>query len=188
MSTSAEHNGDDEISAMILSPDPHQPSTKNESHSTPQINCLVLDMQYVKSFTGILKVIEIVLDIVAAICVGMVDVCGTSCLAEEFFQFVCSFTLLLTTALYFIHVFSLLQKIVFIKWPLVDCIFSVIFTLLYIIGSSLMAARAVTVSGKVASAFGFLAFIVYAMSLKHAYTVCKFGCKKQQSQPSPQKV
>lgn len=125
---------------------------------------------------------EIVFDIVVAICVGSVGLCNSSnCAAVQFLQFICISALIVTTIIFVIYAFTLQQKLYFIHWPLTDLINCILFSVLYLIGSPLMAAKALTDSGKAASAFGFITLILYALSTWRAYLVFIVDRKKRLS-------
>lgn len=131
-------------------------------------------------FSGILKIIEIVLGIIISITLGVVGACSTSCGSIAFMRTVAISTLISTILLYIVFASTLQGKIPCINWPLTDLINAVIDAVLYLISSILVAAYTEYSSSTAAAVFGFFITIAYCGSSWFAYR--KFIIERHKSQ------
>ena len=120
--------------------------------------------------TGLLKVVEIIFSIAAAVSTGCVVNCQP-CTPVTFMQFVSISAIIMTFLLYVVYALSLHQRADIINWPLTDLIDAMLSCILYLISSSVLAANAITAAEKSAIAFGYLCAILYGASVWFSYKV-----------------
>ena len=129
---------------------------------------------------GLLKVIEVVLSIAAAISASCVYKCNP-CGPVSFMQFVSISAIIMTCVLYVVFAFNLQQKTDIINWPLTDLINAVVYFVLYVIASSVLAASGKIAAEKSAVAFGFFCVLLFAASSWFAYKVFIIDYRKRHS-------
>ena len=130
-------------------------------------------------FLGILKLVEFLFSIAAAVSAGS-SACE-SCAPVTFMQFVSITALLVTALLYIIFAFNLHSKADIVNWPTTDMILCILFFVLYLVASCLLAASSSNAADKSGTAFGFLCCILYAVSTWFAYQVFILDYRKRHS-------
>lgn len=120
------------------------------------------DPSYSKTLPGILKIVNMVLDIFGFICI-MVSPYYTS--RGRFFSFVSMTGFWLTASLLFNYLFHLVERTSFIPWLLIEFAFNTLWTIFYVVASACVAdysARFTDMDAYAAAAFfGFGAMAVY---------------------------
>lgn len=137
-----------------------QTTTQQTTTTSSQVG---LQIDYVKSIPGILKIVEIVVSIVTFICASIR--LGWVPLGGGWVQFV-SMTAFISTFVFFIfHFLNIISKIpANIPWNLIEFIYYCIFTGLYLIAAIVAAARGNLDPSIGATAFfGFVATVVYGI-------------------------
>nr|XP_032834925.1 CKLF-like MARVEL transmembrane domain-containing protein 4 isoform X1 [Petromyzon marinus]XP_032834926.1 CKLF-like MARVEL transmembrane domain-containing protein 4 isoform X2 [Petromyzon marinus]XP_032834927.1 CKLF-like MARVEL transmembrane domain-containing protein 4 isoform X1 [Petromyzon marinus] len=111
---------------------------------------------------GILKLLQMLLSLVAFICVEAVGACSR-CSAVYFFEFVSCTAFLGGLTLITVLATSLQQRISLINWVLMDHIFTLLCTVFLFIASVVLAALNDGLGPDIAAVvFGFLAFFAWA--------------------------
>lgn len=171
--------------SMISGNSPYQPTTEPVPNRTTLCGGMIVDVFYVKSLPGLLKLVEVILSIIVLICLAFVSMCRDgSCSAVSFFRAVAVSALIVTLLLFLIFGLALKEKIHFINWVTTDLVNAVIFTVLYLISSSVMAAKTVQSADKAAIAFGFFATVAYGVSSWMAYRAFVIDRHKKRSNVS----
>ncbi|XP_076806234.1 CKLF-like MARVEL transmembrane domain-containing protein 4 [Clavelina lepadiformis] len=185
MSRDTHEQHDDDFTAvdasMISSTSPYQPTTEPVPHRHSVVAGIVVDMKFVKSLAGLLKIVEWIFSVVVAICVGLVGKCPNTCAPVNFMQFVAISAIIFTTILIIVYALALQPKIPFIYWPLTDLINCIAFFVLYLIASSILAANTFSDSDKAAIAFGFFCTTSFAVSTWLAYKAFSIDRRKRNS-------
>lgn len=139
-----------------------------------------ISLIFVYIFLGLLKVIEILFSIAAAISAGCVYLCDP-CGPVTFLQLVSVLAVVMTFVMYVVFALNLLSKSDIINWPLTDLINCIAFFILYIISSSVLAASSSQAAERSAVAFGFMCAILFAASAWFAYKVFIITYRKHNS-------
>ncbi|XP_049727156.1 CKLF-like MARVEL transmembrane domain-containing protein 7 isoform X1 [Elephas maximus indicus] len=135
----------------------------------------LLDPDYPRTHTGLLKVAQMVTLLIAFICVR--SSLWTDYGAYSYFEVVTICDLIMILAFYLVHLFRLYRMLTCINWPLSELLHYLIGTLLLLIASIVAASKSYGVSGLVAGAiFGFMATSLCLMSIWLSY---KISCVTQ---------
>ncbi|KAK6491759.1 CKLF-like MARVEL transmembrane domain-containing protein 7 [Huso huso] len=130
----------------------------------------IIDMGYVRSFQAMLKIAQIVVLLIAFLCVHCAA--WTDYSAYRYFEVVTVWFLITFLIFYIMYVFRLQKKIPCINWPLTEFLHYAIGTLLIFIASIVAAVNSRGYAGLVAgSVFGFFATVLLAMSIWMSYKI-----------------
>ena len=117
--------------------------------------------------SGVLKVLQMILNIITAICIACVRYCGgNNCSSVSFMQFTCISSLIFSITLFILFALTFHLKIEIINWPLTDLVHSTSYGCLHLIGSIWLAATTTSESPAQSAAafFGFCSLFVYVAS------------------------
>ncbi|KAL3860812.1 hypothetical protein ACJMK2_010878 [Sinanodonta woodiana] len=121
---------------------------------------LGLDRLYIRSVKAVLKIIEVVLDIIAFICAVWVYWVN---LGGGWVQFVTMSAFITTLIFFFFHLFRIIYKLPG-PWGLIELIYYVLYSVMLLIAGIVAAANAIYHSSIGATAFfTFAAFVVYCV-------------------------
>ncbi|CAL1603734.1 unnamed protein product [Knipowitschia caucasica] len=142
---------------------PYQPTTE-PVHSRNMFWGLRFNMEYLKSYFGILKVVEVVLSLISFICIETIMQCSP-CGAIYFFEFVSCIACVVTSILLFIFCLSLHTKVPQINWNLTDLANTAISTVFFFLCSLVLAFVNHSTGAEIAATFfGFLVTVVYGVN------------------------
>ncbi|KAG8001609.1 CKLF-like MARVEL transmembrane domain-containing protein 4 [Nibea albiflora] len=95
---------------------PYQPTTE-PVHARNVLGGIRCDMEYLKSYFGILKVVEVVLSLIGFICIETIMMCSP-CGGVYFFEFVSCSASVVTGVLLLIFSLNLHTKVPHVNWSL----------------------------------------------------------------------
>ncbi|MBN3299429.1 CKLF4 protein, partial [Amia calva] len=142
---------------------PYQPTTEpvHAGHGLGGIRC---DTGYLKSNCGLLKIAEVVLALIAFICIETIMLCSP-CGGVYFFEFVSCSAFVVTGVLLLIFSLNLHTKVPHINWMLTDLVNTGVSTFFFILASIVLAALNHKGESEIAAVvFGFLVSTVYAFN------------------------
>ncbi|XP_022091925.1 plasmolipin-like isoform X2 [Acanthaster planci] len=150
-------------------PDSHYTSTTTATTTTTTVQSppLKVDIGYVKSIPGILRIVQILLNLMALI---MIAVCV---FWNGYPIFVCVTAMVFTIFLFILFLIHLDKRITVINWPATDLINNIIWSIQHFISACILAARAANrwywynyYHGCAAftAVLGFALFILYGVS------------------------
>jgi hypothetical protein len=138
-------------------PGQHTTTTTMTSNTTIQTNTR-FDPSYIRTWHGILKCAQIVLNLLGFICI---EVSGFSFHSRgSYFIFVSMTGFWFTALLLLFYLFHLIEKFYKIPWLKIELVFCALWTLMYLIAACLAATFGVE-AYSVAAFFGFCAMVVY---------------------------
>ncbi|XP_078494975.1 CKLF-like MARVEL transmembrane domain-containing protein 4 [Ciona intestinalis] len=168
MMEAEKYSHEDDLTAadtsMISSTSPYQPTTEPVSNRKVVFGGFILHMEYAKSITGILKVVQLIFSIIVASCVGSAPYCYEACGGVHYLNFVSISCIVFTLILLVVFAFGLQEKLSFINWPLTDLINCVFYSVMFLISSFVMALNAPLPVYQAAAVFGFLTTILFIVS------------------------
>ncbi|XP_074645398.1 plasmolipin-like [Tubulanus polymorphus] len=130
----------------------------NTTTTTKSSTNIGFHKEYLKTIPGILKIVEIVLDLIIIICVSIVYM-----RASGWFGFLYGSAIVLTIILFASFLFGLIYKMPG-PWPLFVFVFYLVYTILFLITSIVLAVYGwVDASIAAACFFSFAATAVYAV-------------------------
>ncbi|XP_078091633.1 CKLF-like MARVEL transmembrane domain-containing protein 6 [Mustelus asterias] len=139
-----------------------------------------LQLGYLKTLRGKLKLLQVILSFVAFILEEVVNSC-MNCHALYFFEFVSCSAFLLTTFLLIILITSLKMKLDRINWGTVDFTYTAVISSFFLIASIIFATQNDGSSLERASVtFGFLATIAFIVDVAVHCREEGLPCKKKQ--------
>lgn len=142
---------------------PYQPTTE-PVHSRNMFWGLRFDVEYLKSYFGILKVVEVVLSLIGFICIETISMCSP-CEGVYFFEFVSCTALVVTLALLLIFCLSLHTKVPQINWNLTDLVNTAASTFFFFLCSLVLAFINHKTGAEISAVIiGFLVTSVYAVN------------------------
>lgn len=142
---------------------PYQPTTE-PVHSRNMFWGLRFDTEYLKSYFGILKVVEVVLSLISFICIETIMRCSP-CGGIYFFEFVSCTACVVTGVLLLIFCLSLHTKVPQISWSLTDLVNTAASTVFFFLCSLVLACINHNTGAEIAAViFGFLVTAVYAVN------------------------
>ncbi|XP_048367704.1 CKLF-like MARVEL transmembrane domain-containing protein 7 isoform X2 [Sphaerodactylus townsendi] len=145
-------------------------SSGGASISSPPPDPGCLDRAYARSCTAMLKVVQMVLLLIAFICIT--SSVWTDYTAYSYFEIVtmCDFVMILV--FYIVYLFRVYRMLTCINWPLAEFLHYLIGTSLLLIASFVAATKSYNTGGLVAGAtFGFLATFLCFLSIWLSYKV-----------------
>ncbi|KAG5839479.1 CKLF-like MARVEL transmembrane domain-containing protein 4 [Anguilla rostrata] len=161
---------------------PYQPTTE-PVHSRNVFGGIRCDTAYLKSNLGILKIIEVVLSLIAFICIETVMVC-LPCGGVYFFEFVSCSALLITSILLLIFSLSIHTKVPHINWSLTDLVSTATSSFFFLLASIVLAALNRKSGGEITAVIvGFLVMAVYAFN---TYLAVRSWCTRDGSSSTTQ--
>uniref|UniRef100_UPI00398E8924 CKLF-like MARVEL transmembrane domain-containing protein 4 n=1 Tax=Pristiophorus japonicus TaxID=55135 RepID=UPI00398E8924 len=169
-------------SMMSGASSPYQPTTEpvTATHRLA-VRC---DTDYLRSVFGILKLLEVVLALIAFICIETVKEC-LPCGGLYFFEFVSCTAFVVTGLLLLMFSLNLHTKVPQINWNLTDLINTVISAVVFFIAAIVLAAMNHKRKGEIAAVvFGFLAAGVYSVNSYLAFKIWRLSARRQMAQTS----
>lgn len=137
-------------------PSSHTTTTTTTSTRVTIAPCQ-FDPSYVRTVPGILKIVQMVADILGFICV----VSSRDSYHSGWYDFVAMTGFLLTGTLLLFYFFHLIERLHMLPWLLIEFIYCTLWTLFFFISAVLVATRPYT-GGYIAGAvFGFVATVAY---------------------------
>ncbi|XP_069755637.1 CKLF-like MARVEL transmembrane domain-containing protein 4 isoform X1 [Narcine bancroftii] len=164
-------------SMMSGASSPYQPTTEPvlPAHRL-HVRC---DTEYLRSTLGLLKVLEVLLALIAFICIETVKEC-LPCGGLYFFEFVSCTAFVVTGVLLLLFSLNLHTKVPQINWNLTDLINTIISALLFLIASIVLAAMNHKSKGEIAAVvFGFLATGAYMVNSYVAVKIWRLTDRRQ---------
>ncbi|RZC34410.1 CKLF-like MARVEL transmembrane domain-containing protein 8, partial [Asbolus verrucosus] len=138
-------------------PGQHSTTTTVTSNTTVQTDTR-FDPSYIKTLPGILKIAQVVLNLLGFICI---EVSGFSFHSRgSYFIFVSMTGFWFTGFLLLFYLFHIVEKFYKIPWLKIELVFCGLWAVLYLIASCLAATLGVE-GFSVAAFFGFCAMVVY---------------------------
>ncbi|KAJ8400449.1 hypothetical protein AAFF_G00395730 [Aldrovandia affinis] len=142
---------------------PYQPTTE-PVHSRNVLGGIRCDTEYLKSNFGILKIIEVVLSLIAFICIETVMMC-LPCGGVYFFEFVSCSALVVTSILLLVFSLNVHIKVPHVNWSLTDLVNTAASTFFFLLASIVLAALNHKSGAEItAVVFGFLVTSVYGFN------------------------
>ncbi|MGH0119622.1 UNVERIFIED_CONTAM: hypothetical protein FKN15_058073 [Acipenser sinensis] len=142
---------------------PYQPTTEPviQRHGLAGMRW---DTDYLKSNFGILKIIQVVLALIAFICIETIMECSP-CGGLYFFEFVSCSAFVITGVLLLVFSLNLHTKVPQINWSLTDQVNTGVSTTFFFLASIMLAALNHRTGAEIAAVvFGFLVTTVYAFN------------------------
>ncbi|XP_067905165.1 CKLF-like MARVEL transmembrane domain-containing protein 4 [Heterodontus francisci] len=169
-------------SMMSGASSPYQATTEPVTATTRLgIRC---DSDYLRSSFGILKILEVVLALIAFICIETVKEC-LPCGALYFFEFVSCTAFVVTGVLLLMFSLNLHTKVPQINWNLTDLINTVVSAVVFFIASIVLAGMNHNRKGEIAAVvFGFLAAAVYMVNSYLAVKIWRLNARRQTGGPA----
>ncbi|XP_060104814.1 CKLF-like MARVEL transmembrane domain-containing protein 7 isoform X1 [Heteronotia binoei] len=129
-----------------------------------------LDRAYVSSCTAMLKVVQMLLLLIAFICIR--NSVWTDYSAYSYFEIVTMCDFIMILVFYIVYLFRVYRLLTCINWPLAEFLHYLIGTILLLIACFVAAAKSYNSGGLVAGAtFGFLATFLCILSIWLSYKV-----------------
>ncbi|KAM9410747.1 CKLF-like MARVEL transmembrane domain-containing protein 4 [Pholidichthys leucotaenia] len=157
---------------------PYQPTTEPVL-SRNLLGGVRFDPEYLKSYFGILKVVEVTLSLIGFICIETIMMCSP-CSGVYFFEFVSCSACVVTGVLLLIFSFNIHTKVPHINWSFTDLVNTAASTLFFFLSSLILVCINHNTGSEIAAViFGFLVTCVYGINTFLA--VCKWrrgrGCR-----------
>ncbi|NWJ05121.1 CKLF4 protein, partial [Crypturellus undulatus] len=162
---------------------PYQPTTEPVSQRRG-LRGLRCDLDYVRGALGSLKLAEVVLALIAFICIETIMECSP-CEGLYFFEFVSCSALVVTGVLLLMFSLNLHTRIPQINWNLTDLVNTGLSTFFFFIASVVLAALNHKTGAEIAAViFGFLAMAVYAVNTYLAIKTWRMNRQQSSRQTS----
>lgn len=127
-----------------------------------------LDLNYGRSFAGILKAVQAIVIFIAFLCITCSD--WTHYATFRYFEVVTIWFFIMVLVFYIIYLTRLHQKMTCINWPLTEFLHYVIATILILVASIIGASKAFGYAGLAAGVFfGFASTILYGVGAWQSY-------------------
>ncbi|XP_004744642.3 CKLF-like MARVEL transmembrane domain-containing protein 4 [Mustela nigripes] len=142
---------------------PYQPTTEpvSQRRGLAGLRC---DPDYLRGALGCLKVAQVILALIAFICIETIMECSP-CEGLYFFEFVSCSAFVVTGVLLILFSLNLHMRIPQINWNLTDLVNTGLSTFFFFIASTVLAALNHQTGAEIAAViFGFLATAVYAVN------------------------
>ncbi|NXH19291.1 CKLF4 protein, partial [Bucco capensis] len=159
---------------------PYQPTTEpvSQRHGLGGLRC---DLDYLRGTFGRIKLAEVVLALIAFICIETIMECSP-CEGLYFFEFVSCSALVVTGVLLLMFSLNLHTRIPQINWNLTDLVNTGLSTFFFFIASVVLAALNHKTGAEIAAViFGFLAMAVYAVNTYLAIKKWRMTSRQQNS-------
>ncbi|XP_008291048.1 CKLF-like MARVEL transmembrane domain-containing protein 4 [Stegastes partitus] len=142
---------------------PYQPTTE-PVHARNVLGGIRCDVEYLKSYFGILKVVEVVLSLIAFICIETIMMCSP-CGGVYFFEFVSCSAFVVTGVLLLIFTLNLHTKVPHINWSLTDLVNTAVSALFFFLSSIVLTCINHNTGAEIAAViFGFLVTGAYGVN------------------------
>ncbi|KAJ8415661.1 hypothetical protein AAFF_G00402180 [Aldrovandia affinis] len=146
-------------------------TTSTTTTSTSTSDGGILNLGYARSLQGLLKIAQVVVLLVAFLCVHCSSM-GKYYAAFRYFEVVTLWFLIAFLIFFLMHVFRLQSKIPFINWTMLEFLHYAVGTVLIGIASIVVAVKSAHISALIAgSVFGFIATFLLAVSIWMSYKV-----------------
>ncbi|KAL1123805.1 hypothetical protein AAG570_001576 [Ranatra chinensis] len=141
-------------------PDHHTTTTTVTSSNTTVQTNIRYDPAYFKTVPGLVKCIQVLLNILVFLCVCLTKYSNVGQLS--FMSLICGFGFWFTGSLLAFYLFHIIEKFYKVPWLKIELIYSALWTLMLLIGSTVCAAHMGygAIFG-VVSFFGYLNMIAY---------------------------
>ncbi|XP_061597867.1 CKLF-like MARVEL transmembrane domain-containing protein 4 [Cololabis saira] len=141
---------------------PYQPTT--EPVHPRLLGAVRCDTDYLRSYFGILKLVEVVLSLIGFICIETIMMCSP-CGGVYFFEFVSCSAFVVTGVLLLIFSLNLHLKVPQVNWNLTDLVNTAASTLFFFLSSLVLACINHNTGAEIAAViFGFLVTGVYGLN------------------------
>ncbi|KAK2920095.1 CKLF-like MARVEL transmembrane domain-containing protein 4 [Channa argus] len=142
---------------------PYQPTTE-PVHSRNVLGGIRCDLEYLKSYFGILKLVEVFLSLIGFICIETIMMCSP-CGGVYFFEFVSCSALVVTGVLLLIFSLNLHIKLPHVNWSLTDLVNTAASTCCFFLSSLVLACINHDTGAEIAAVIiGFLVTGVYGIN------------------------
>lgn len=142
---------------------PYQPTTE-PVHARNIWGGIRCDVEYLKSYFGILKAVEVVLSLIGFICIETIMMCSP-CGGVYFFEFVSCSAFVVTGVLLLIFSLNLHTKVPHVNWNLTDLVNTAASTFFFFLSSLVLAFINHNTAAEIAALiFGFLVTGVYGVN------------------------
>lgn len=142
---------------------PYQPTTE-PVHARNVLGGIRCDVEYLKSYFGILKVVEVVLSLISFICIETIMMCSP-CGGVYFFEFVSCSAFVVTGVLLLIFSLNLHTKVLHVNWNLTDLVNTAASTFFFFLSSLVLSCINHNTEAEIAAVvFGFLVTGVYGVN------------------------
>ncbi|KAM9765153.1 CKLF-like MARVEL transmembrane domain-containing protein 4 isoform 1-T2 [Menidia menidia] len=142
---------------------PYQPTTE-PVHARNVFGAMRCDLEYLRSYFGILKVVEVVLSVIGFICIETIMMCSP-CSGVYLFEFVSCTAFVVTGVLLLIFSLNLHTKVPHLNWSLTDLVNTSASTLFFFLSSLVLACINHKMAAEIAAViFGFLVTGVYGLN------------------------
>ncbi|XP_052475392.1 CKLF-like MARVEL transmembrane domain-containing protein 7 [Carassius gibelio] len=145
--------------------------TTTTTTTTSTSNGGFCNIGYARSFQGLLKIGQVVILLIAFLCVYCEDR-RIEYSAFNYFEVVTAWFLIIFSVFFLMHLFRLQSKITCINWILAEFLHYAVGGILVFIASIVVAVKSYEVSALIAgSVFGFIATFLIAISIWTSYKV-----------------
>ncbi|KAM8876927.1 CKLF-like MARVEL transmembrane domain-containing protein 4 [Synchiropus splendidus] len=142
---------------------PYQPTTEPVL-SRNVLGGIRCDMEYLKSYFGILKVVEVILAFISFICIETIMLCSP-CGGVYFFEFVSCTAFVVTGVLLLIFCLNLHTKVPHVNWNLTDLVNTCASTVFFALSTLVLACINHNTQAEIAAVvFGALVTFVYGLN------------------------
>ncbi|XP_058485066.1 CKLF-like MARVEL transmembrane domain-containing protein 4 [Solea solea] len=171
-------DGEASNTSMISGASSPYQTTTEPVHSRNVFGGIRCDMEYLKSHFGILKVVEVVLSLIAFICIETIMMCSP-CGGVYFFEFVSCSAFVVTGVLLLIFTLNLHTKVPHVNWSLTDLINTAASTFFFVLSSLVLACMNHNTGAEIAAViFGFLVTAVYGVNTFLAVRKWRLGSQR----------
>uniref|UniRef100_A0A1A8IUC2 CKLF-like MARVEL transmembrane domain containing 4 n=5 Tax=Nothobranchius TaxID=28779 RepID=A0A1A8IUC2_NOTKU len=142
---------------------PYQPTTE-PVHSRNVLAGIRCDVEYLRSYFGILKVVEVIFSLIGFICIETIMSCSL-CEGVYFFEFVSCSAFVVTGVLLLLFSLNLHIKVPQVNWSLTDLVNTAASTFFFFLSSLVLACINHNTGAEIAAViFGFLVTGVYSLN------------------------
>ncbi|CAB1432220.1 unnamed protein product [Pleuronectes platessa] len=153
---------------------PYQPTTE-PVHARNVFGGIRCDVHYLKSYFGILKVVEVVLSLIGFICIETIMMCSP-CGGVYFFEFVSCSAFVVTGVLLLIFCLNLHTKVPHVNWSLTDLVNTAASTFFFFLSSLVLACMNHNSGAEIAAViFGFMVTGAYGINTFLAVRKMRLG-------------
>ncbi|KAI0238470.1 hypothetical protein LSAT2_010769 [Lamellibrachia satsuma] len=137
----------------------------------------LMDVRYIKGIPGLLKALEAGLSLIAYICVETSIQCISGITTYGFFKFVTIMALITTLILWAILLLRIHTRVLkcnCIDWPFIEICYYSFVMVLYFFADVFLGIHACTVGHKAGDAFGWFAWIAFAVDFFFAFRTWRY--------------
>jgi len=154
-----EHKMDHVAAEESMIASPYQSTTEPVQDRRPFIAGFVIDMKYIKSIQGMLRIALIITNIIVAICIGCIVWSGSPA-GCSFAEFASISSLVVNLAILIIFALTFNNNLAMINWTVSLLLDNIIYTLLHFISFIWLAASVVEPAQSAAAFFCFVALAI----------------------------